>query len=57
MKHLVSVLVISFLFFAAYGMIRVQFLMLETKTVEIIIQALVAIVLSDALFRNLKKTE
>jgi len=57
MKHLVSVLVISFLFFAAYGMIRVQFLMLETKTVEIIIQALVAIVLSDALYRNIKKTE
>ncbi len=57
MNRVVVTFVIAVAFFAALGMVRLQLLMLETKTSEFILQSVVAILLSDALYRNLKKTE
>jgi predicted lactoylglutathione lyase len=57
MNRVVVTFVIAVAFFAALGMVRLQLLMLETKTSEFILQSIVAILLSDALYRNLKKTE
>ena len=57
MNRVVVTFVIAVAFFAALGMVRLQLLMLETKTSEFILQSVVAILLSDALYRNLKKNE
>jgi len=57
MNRVVVTFVIAVAFFAALGMVRLQLLMLETKTSEFILQSIIAILLSDALYRNLKKTE
>ncbi len=57
MNRVVATFVIAVSFFAALGTVRLQLLMLETKTSEFILQSVIAILLADALYRNLKKPE
>ena len=57
MNRVVLTFVISVIFFCCLGIVRLQLLILETKTSEFILQSLIAILLADTLYRNLKKTE
>jgi hypothetical protein len=57
MNRVVITFVISVIFFCCLGIVRLQLLMLETKTSEFILQSLIAILLADTLYRNIKKPQ